>query len=268
MSEWKKVEFIGGLNAPVQQFYDNIAHNVTRAIPSFQIRRAMLVGGGPSAADHLAEIRDLHANGWSLWTVNGAHDWLVSQGIVPDYCTLLESNEVVNTFVRTPVTGVKYFIASQCHPSIFDRLIAEHQFVCMWHAGLDAEAHKIIELADPDATIFAQAQTTGLHSLALAWSHGIKRLNVYGMDSSHRPDRDHAYDNSQQADVPEFEFRFEDKVYRTTPTWANQAQTFARMIPAYFRLGMRIEVKGDGLLPDMARKVNAEMLRRIAEKET
>lgn len=266
MKPLRDVEFIHGLNAPREQFVSNIERNMARKVDSLQTKRAMLVAGGPSAGDHVEEIRTLYGQGWSLFCVNGAHDWLVSHGIIPDFCTLLDAGEEIGAFVHKPQSSCRYFIASQCHPSAFDRL-AEHD-VMMWHASLDPEANALIEKLDPEATIFAPCNTVGLHSLAIIYTLGFKKLRVYGMDSSHRPGADHAYDNSQQQHTPELEFSFKGQRYLSTGTFAAQAEGFARAWPRYFRLGMRIEVIGDGLLPAMAQHAREKLFEQLAIPQT
>jgi hypothetical protein len=252
MKPLRQVEFIHGLNAPREQFTNNIAINIRRGLPTLQTQRALVVGGGPSAADHIEDIREHQAKGWKLTAINGAHDWLLlGYGIMSDACVLMDSTETVSTFIKSPVKGCRYYVASQCHPSMFDKL-AGHD-VCLWHAHLDDASNKAIEAYDPAATILAGANTAGLHAIAVNYMLGVRKMRVYGLDSSHRPSGDHAYDNSQQAPTDEIEFFFKGERFLSTGTWAAQAEMFARFWRQYFKLGMRIEVIGDGLLPAMAR---------------
>lgn len=263
----RAVEFVHGLNAPREQFVSNIAANMARKLPSLQVKRAMLVAGGPSAADNIDEIRRLYGEGWDLFTLNGAHDWLVSLGLIPDFCVAMDACEVVDKFINNPQTQCEYFFASQCHPKLFDRLAGAYN-VTIWHAALDAEAHQAIEAADPNATILAHANTVGLHSLAILYTLGFKKVRVYGMDSSHRPSGDHAYDNSQQHAREEVEFFVGDKKFLATGTFAAQAEAFARFWPQYFKLGMRIEVIGDGLLPELWRIARDKLFAELQQAES
>ncbi len=246
--ELKRVEFIHGLNAPVDSFLSNIKTNCARGdLPQFKTRRAILVAGGPSANDHVEDIKAKAADA-EVWCVNGAHDWLRRAcGVRPRYCVLMDASPVVDTFISKPLDGVTYMTASQVHPSLIDRLVGAGMDVMLWHAALNADAHAIIG----DATITAPANTVGLHTLQLMCLSGVRHVTIYGMDSSHRPDADHAYDNSHQHAADEIEFYYQGKVYRATGTWAAQASLFARMYPMFVRAGMRIDVVGDGLLPAM-----------------
>jgi len=262
-----KVEFVHGLNNDRSAFIDNIKANIRgHAVESLRIRRALLVAGGPSAADHLGEIKRLKGQGWELFTVNGAHDWLISHGVFPSSCVVMESHEVVDTFVRNPQHDCTYYLASQVNPKLFTRLVKGGYKVVMFHAQLDDEATMLVERLDPDPTIMAGAPTVGLHALGVIYTLGTKKVNVYGLDSSYRGDINHAYDNSQEGKVDTLEFIFKGERFTSTGTWASQADRFARAWPMYFRLGMRIEVFGDGLLPAMYAHEKEKLMNELQQR--
>lgn len=258
----RKVEFVHGLNNDRAKFIENIRANVAlKVVPRLISRRAMIVGGGPSASDYVDTIRTLRAEGWELFAINGAHDWLISLGINPTACVAIESNVVVDTFIKSPVHTCTYYLASQVNPRLFKRLAVDGGFrVRLFHIELDEDATKLIEEIDPNPTILVGAQTAGLHALGVCYLEGFKKLKVFGMDSSHRPGADHAYDNSQQHKSDVLEFIFQGERFKSTGTWAAQADRFAKMWPLYFRQGMRIEVIGDGLLPAMYRHEYEKMM--------
>jgi hypothetical protein len=256
-----KVEFIHGTNADRSVFVENIAANMTAAaqygLPTFQTKRAVMVAGGPSAADYIDAIR-AHRETAEIWCVNGAHDWLRSHcGVRPSVCVVMDANPVADQWIKQPLLGVRYMIASQASPLLLRRLIGTGVRVQLWHAALDNDAH---DLMGADATITAPANTVGLHSLQLMLLSGIRHVTVYGMDSSHREGRDHAYDNSGQNAAHEMEFVFQGKSYMATGTWAAQAQMFADLYPRFVKAGMRIDVKGDGLLPAMWKAAHEKMI--------
>lgn len=260
----RKVEFQHGLNAPREEFVINIKANMARGLDSLQIGRALLVAGGPSAADHIEDIRQHHKDGWKLFAVNGAHDWLIKHGILPDAAVAMDATPIVNTFIQNLNPSCTYYLASQCHPSLIDRLLTCRRDVVLWHAMLDEQANDMIAAADPKATILAPANTVSQHAAAILYTLGYRKVRAYGLDSSHRPGKDHAYNNSQQKKVEELEFVFDGKRYLSTATWAAQAQAFVRAWTQYFRLGLRIEVIGDGLLPDMVAKARAQLMTELA----
>ncbi|MFM1816824.1 MAG: hypothetical protein RLZ98_3519, partial [Pseudomonadota bacterium] len=253
----KPVEFIHGLNADVAQMHENIRINCARfGLPRFRMRRAILVAGGPSANDHVDAITAAAVD-HEVWCVNGAHDWLRDHGIVPRTCVLLDASDKLNRCIERPLRGVRYMVASQASPSLVDRLVEAGTNVVLWHAALDDAAH---ELMGERSTIMSGVNTVGLHALQIMLYEGVRRVTIYGMDSSHRTGADHAYDNSHQGDVAEIEFHLDGQKYLSTGTWASQAVMFHDLYPHFVRAGMRIEVVGDGLLPAMWRKAHAALI--------
>lgn len=264
-----KVEFVHGINADRAVFTDNIATNMAAAaqygLPTFSTKRAVLVAGGPSAADYESEIRDLSKT-TEVWCVNGAHDWLRSHcGVRPSICVVMDCNPIADSWIKQPLMGVRYMLASQVTPLLLRRLIGAGVRIQLWHAALDNAAH---ELMGDNATITAPANTVGLHALQLMLLSGIRHVTVYGMDSSHRPGKDHAYDNLGQNAAQEIEFVFQGQSYMATGTWAAQAQMFANLYPKFVRAGMRIDVKGDGLLPAMAKQAHADLMDELTAERT
>ncbi|TXH51743.1 MAG: DUF115 domain-containing protein [Desulfurellales bacterium] len=261
--ELKQVKFVHGLNAHVSSFIENIRTNCARYdVPQFKTRRAMLVAGGPSANDHIDAIKAA-ARDMEVWCVNGAHDWLRAKcGVRPSVCVVMDASPVVDKFIALPLLGVRYMVASQTHPSLVDRLIRHGADVTLWHAALNDEAHAIMGTC---ATITAPANTVGLHALELMTLSGVRHVTIYGMDSSHRPNADHAYDNSHQRPVDELEFHYKGSVYMATGTWAAQADMFRRLYPMFIRAGLRIEVVGDGLLPAMWADAKSELANEITK---
>lgn len=263
-----KVEFVHGTNADRSVFVENIAANMTSAarygLPTFKTKRAVLVAGGPSAGDYVDEIHAISKE-HEVWCVNGAHDWLRANcGVRPTVCVVMDVNPVVDTWIKQPLHGVRYLLASQTHPKLVERLYRAGVDVQLWHAAFDNAAH---DLMGADATITAPANTVGLHSLQLMLLSGIRHVTVYGMDSSHRPGKDHAYDNLGQNAAQELEFVFQGQSYMATGTWAAQADMFAKMYPRFVRAGMRIDVKGDGLLPAMWRAAHENLINDLKDSQ-
>jgi len=262
----RKVEFQHGLNAPREQFVENIRANMSKYLDSLQIGRALLVAGGPSAADHVEDIRKHQADGWRLYAVNGAHDWLISHQIFPNAAIAMDATPIVDTFFQARNVGCVYYLASQCHPSLVERLSTQN--VMLWHAMLDKATNDLIAAADPKATILMPANTVSQHAASILFTRGYRKVRAYGLDSSHRPGRDHAYNNSQQKAVDEVEIVFKGTPYLSTGTWAAQAQAFAHAWGQFFRLGMRIEVIGDGLLPAMVQVAKERLFTELAPSQT
>ena len=68
-------------------------------------------------------------------TVNGSYKYCIDNGLEPSAMVMLDSREFNNRFVKPLRKDCKYFISSQCHPSVFDML--EGYQVWIWHVAGD-----------------------------------------------------------------------------------------------------------------------------------
>lgn len=265
----RRPKFESTINAPRQQFIDNITANLGKGLPTLKIGRALLVCGGPSIAKHESDIVQHRLQGWDIFAVNGAHDWLIERGIKPHAAILMDATDKVDSFIKKPLEHCIYYLASQTHHSLVTRL-SENNHVIIWHAPLDADQMRHIGKLDPGATIMAGGLTAGLNALHVLFTLGYKKMRVYGMDSSFGPeDKDHAYKNPEsKSKIHEFWFRGEK--FRSTGTYAIQAETFCKHWVKYHRIGIQIHVVGDGLLPAMwraQRDTELELMKQLKEAE-
>ena len=137
---------------------------------------AVLVGSGPSLSTQLAAIQRQRERGWPIVAIKDAHDWLIEHDLVPDYAVALDPTERQWQCFRRKHPSVKYFIASQCHPTMFDHL-ADQQ-VWLWHLTFNEGK------AYPVGTItIGGCTTTGLRAISLLYTMGFRRFELYGYDS-------------------------------------------------------------------------------------
>lgn len=134
-------EFRSELNTPMDVMIEQSIANLKRGLPQFFERdahlvEALIVGGGPSLADTLTNLRLRKSRGGVIYALNGTHDWLIKRGIVPDFHVLLDARPDNVCFVQNPHKGVVYLVSAQCHPSIYEAL--EGYKVVQWIACTDA----------------------------------------------------------------------------------------------------------------------------------
>lgn len=205
-----------------------------------------VVAGGPSAEDTytLAKKCDRIA------TVNGSHDWLLSKGIVPHYCAVLDGWPIVADLI-TPHPAVTYFIASMAHPKVFDKLRGFH--VVLWHASADKDKSGLLEVLQErqdrehvDLYALGGGSTMALRWLNLGAALGFRHEELHGFDSSYRGRKHHAYDQPTDdafAVIPV-------DGYPTRHAWLAQISDFMAMLETMKRSldpPMTLEVHGDGL---------------------
>src|SRR5210317_878643 len=138
----------GKINNEHAAILANVERNIRRPLPQVQPYMPQdapigLLAGGPSLADHEDEIRERHANGMKFVTVNGTHDWLLDRGIRPAAHVMVDSRKFNVRFVKNWQEKTTYFIASQCHPAIFDAL--DKAKVYIFHSGGDSLQLNILD---------------------------------------------------------------------------------------------------------------------------
>jgi hypothetical protein len=209
---------------------------------AYHDRRMAIVGGGPSAADTLSEIKGYVA------TVNKAHDWLLEQGIRVHACGLVDPVPWLADYV-TPRVGVTYFVASLCHPLVFEKLAGYR--VVLWHAG-QGEAVPMADIVEPGALLIPGGTSMVLRWLDLGHVLGFQKFDLHGFDCSNRAGKHHAYEFPQD-DGHE---TVESLGFETDALLLKQADDFFRRLEFFERekYPMEITVHGEGLLQTMFRR--------------
>ena len=140
-----------GMNVTHDFAYGNVKANVLRDVPWFtgfgeQDRPCVIVGGGPSLSDSVRAIKDWKRKGVKIITVNNALRFLVSKGITPDAHVMLDAREENLHMVEDAPKDVRYFLASQVHPCVFDALSGHD--VVMWHNAMGS-GEELMEIIQP-----------------------------------------------------------------------------------------------------------------------
>ena len=125
-------EFVdcGTLNTTEEQIKANVKNNITLGFEQIQPHptndvEVMIVGGGPSLAQNIEEIRRLREDGVKLIAINNAYKYCLDHGIIPSAMVMVDAREFNLRFVDPIVPDCKYFIASQCDPSVFSKVPKE-----------------------------------------------------------------------------------------------------------------------------------------------
>lgn len=203
---------------------------------AFHDTRMSIVGGGPSAADTLSEITGYVA------TVNKAHDWLIEQGVRVHACGLIDPVPWLANYI-TPHREVTYFVASLCHPLVFDKL--EDFKVILWHAG-QGEAVPMDDIVEPGALLIPGGSSMVLRWLDLGHVLGFQKFDLHGFDCSNCGGKHHAYEFQQDDGHPTV---MEDG-YETDRLLLQQRDDLFRRLEFFERerYPMEITVHGEGLL--------------------
>jgi hypothetical protein len=187
-----------------------------------------IVGSGPSLAD---TYKDLVGD---VIACNSAHDFLLSKGIVAN-------------MIKTLHKGIKYLIASRCHPSVFEKF-KEHD-VTVWHAmGGEDGLPDLLAKNQRRELLVAGGSTSVMRATHLAAVLGYsKEMHLFGIDSCYAEKESHV--SGSIASQNQINIMACGKWFTVAPWMALQAEDF-KIISLILRAkGVRLVVHGTGLIP-------------------
>lgn len=238
-------------NASEVEMLENVRINVARPAKSVEAvephrGHAVLVGGGPSLADTLPEIRRRADGGQTIFALNGTAKYLIEHGIWPDFGVILDPRVENAGFIDWRVS---WLLASQCHPATFDATKGSLR-TRMWHFATDG----IGAVLERDAMLIGGGLTVGLTAMGLVFAMGYRKMHLYGYDSSDREDAAHAYaQDEDRAEQKRVEVWCGPRKFTAGIAMYAQAEAFPRWAATLVDQGALITVHGDGLLPAIAR---------------
>lgn len=188
---------------PDDEIQRNTALARERGLPSIErAGHVALVGGGPSVADHLEELRE-----WDgpIWAINQTFNWLKERGIKSTFLTLDPKDQPWLSVER----GDSALVALHCCPAILDRLQAASVTTYEWGKQVEYGC------------------TTATAALHLAPLLGHRKLSLFGCDSSFL-EATHAY----RDDAPKDEIMVAcgGEIFRTRPEMLLQAECIAAVV--------------------------------------
>ena len=232
-----------------------------------------IVGSGPSLKE---TWRDLKKRRGDIVACNASNQFLLERGIVPKYVMIFDADILAEEFVTTPHEDVTYLLASRCHPKLFEHL--EGYRVVVWHAKGDLNIERLLEKNKRMEPMIGGGSAAVTRSMFMVHPMGYRDMHLYGADSSYnnaetksryarsvieRDDLQGSSDAShirRSTTVEKFlAIGVNGRVFHTTPWMAGQAEDFKVLAPSLQRLGMKISVHGDGLIPHLARAMHLDV---------
>lgn len=146
--------------------------------------KAVIVGGAPSMANHLDQIKALAADKDNMvFAVNWSHTWLIANGVIPDACVFFEIDAEPDSTLKAAHPEVTYYICSHCHPKTFDELKGFKRV--LWHSPPNSPAEKVVgdELFD-GSNLVGGGIGTFTRTLTITLHMGYRNIELFGVDSS------------------------------------------------------------------------------------
>ncbi len=223
-------DLITPLNEPTIRRH--IRQSLARGLPEAvgEPETLTIVAGGPSALGAPLEGPTVALNG----ALAAA---FTPKGVAPTYYAACDPQELVAGFLRDPPTETAYFIASKCHPAVFDAL--EGRDVRLWH------------VSDYVPGGIACAPSITLTALSLFAKLGWRKFEVWGWDCCYRNGKHHAGDQPHVGD--DRQLTVGDRTFHTTTTWAAETQDALYVIAMLEWLGCEIVIQGDSMVEAIRR---------------
>lgn len=123
----------------------------------------VIAGSGPS-------LRDINPEEGDVFSLGGAHDWLLERGITPHGWVNADPLPLVAQYIKNAHEGVIYYLASHSHPFVFE---AAGKTV-VWHDEVGAGTRE---------TVIEEDQKRGLsreHVMVMGGSTGATRAPFVG----------------------------------------------------------------------------------------
>lgn len=232
-------------------------------------RTALIACYGPSLADQIDNIKVEAAKpNVDVISVSGAHDFLISHGIVPKYHIECDPRPHKADNIQAGVIGVQYLLASVCAPVLFDKLSGHD--IRLWHVSTAEHALRLIqELGERPRHVISGGGSVGLRSIPLLYAMGYRDLSIFAMDCSFKKDGEtvkqwagkHA---GKRQDV--CEVLCDETIFYSSPVLLTYATNFFETIQKVDDLNIRLY--GDGLLQAMCRYYQGQGSQFTASIET
>lgn len=233
-------------NTPEDEIWANVEHNSALDLEWVKAEPehdgiAVMVGGGPSVADHLDDIRALCG---TVFALNGASKYLRANGIAVDWQVTCDAKAETATLIDPGARG--YLLASQVNPAT----VAAARAPKLWHMAVPGiEDHFPPQRRKRGGyALFGGEASTGLGALCVAYALGFRRFEIFGYDSSHRFDDGHAYAQKMNDVIPVLPVTWAGRAFMASVTMRTQAERFPIVAQALQQSGATINVHGDGLL--------------------
>lgn len=213
----------------------------------------MLLGGGPSLNDQLADIKRMREEGVKLITLNGTYNWAIENGLTPSATVIVDAREFNKRFTKPVVEGCKYLISSQVDPAVLEGLPKDRTY--LWHGSWDKLKPIINEKRDAWWQV-PGGSTVMLRAVPLLVMLGFRKFHLFGFDSClstalqdgvFNRQAHHAYAQSENDNSPVVPVNVGGRKFNCHPWMISQAQEFMDLVKFLGHI-IEVQVHGDGLI--------------------
>lgn len=216
---------------------------------------AVLVGSAPSVRTQVQKLKSMRKNPkYIFFGIKGGHDFLVENKIQPHFGLAVDPLEKIHreNFLKD-AKDCKYFIASQCHPTLFDSLIERGKKIIIWHLATTNLGEWTREEGSPVYRhyLIPGGSTSGLRAMVLAFAMGFRRFHLFGYDSClsgtlRKVNGEEYHDKKADGSDKAVSMVVGGKKFIADPAMASQANEFQELLKSMYRTDDPFVVKGYG----------------------
>jgi hypothetical protein len=208
---------------------------------------------GPSIANTWENLKkQAEHGGVDVVSVSGAHDFLKSKKIKPTFHVECDPRIHKSRMIKKPLKGVKYLMASCCHPEFIERLAPYD--LTLWHLFNGEESYEIRDYpSEKMAAMIPGGGSVGLRTLTLFYFLGYRNFILHGFDCSYADDgKTHAGKHTGKF-RQDMRVRVDgtDKWFTTAPVMITYANHMLDDIKTGRYPGCQFWFEGDGLFQTM-----------------
>lgn len=243
----RRVEIESHIVESDETLLDHYRGAIARKLPTIHVKPEhtgvwVVAAGGPSLKNELRALKKHKKRGHKIVSVNGSHDYLIQNGIKPDYMIMVDPKQSNKHFVETPKKGVTYLIGASCHPDVFDAL--EGYDLKVWYPVNGAGEDDLIASSPVQ---IGGGPTVGLRAVNIGYVLGYREIHLYGMDGCLKDSKHHAYPQPENDEKIVMDIIFLGEVYYCHTWMAKQAEFFIEFMKQN-KYDMKIKVHSPGLL--------------------
>lgn len=233
--------------------FSNVRENLKKGYRKFAEIKAhnrviALSGSGPSLGDTLENIRAMQKRGAFILAMNGTGRFLYENGIKPDALAMVDPREENADFLQK-AWAPEAWLASQCHPKVFEQAEKIGMKVVLWHPGVPEIQNHI---PSKDSLRMGGGYTIGMCAMSCAYVAGFREMHLFGFDSSNREKKTHAFEQPMNVGYDEMVTAVVDnRIFECSVTMAAQASLFLDFTQHLLKDGVELHVHGDGLIPTL-----------------
>jgi len=257
---WNRMHLHSHLANTVEDIDSNVEAAIKRGYVSVQgllgTQRgaASVVGSGPSLKDNWKKLARMQKRGVKIIACNAAFQFLLERGITPEYFFCFDADPLMLEFM-TPVSGVKYLMASRCPTRAFDLIEGEDVYV--WHALGDPNIEKILQKHKLYEPMISGGSAAVVRAMVVAQALGFNKIHLWGGDSSFKNGDTHI--RKSTTDERNMYVNVNKRAFEIAPWMAVQVEDFKILAPSLqAHQGVKIIVHGDSLLSHVAMTMGIE----------